>query len=373
MKRFFIILNLSVNSLAVVCLLLSTYSTQISPENFVIPSFLSLLFLPLVLVNVLFVAFWVVEMKWFFVLSLMAIVLSFGNFKNLIPLKNKLDNEFPLNDSTQFTVLSYNVKLFDFYKKNNYKEDCNKTVNYILEQDADIVCLQEFGYYNYEGYLDAVSLLSTMSQTYKYKHVQYHMNPYGYSTYGVATFSKYPIVKKKVIQYNTKYNFTICTDIKIGEETIHLYNCHLESNQLTLNDKKKMFEMVQDVNQNKITKTTGMLLRKLGSAAKVRASQADAIARSIKKYDSSVVVCGDFNDSPISYTYNTVRGDLVDVFTNSSSGLGITYNETPFLFRIDYILHSKNLRSGMFEIDKIHYSDHYPISCVIELNNKIKK
>lgn len=374
MKRFLKILNLSINSLAIVCLLLSAYSTFISPEKFVIPSFLSLVFLPLLLINVLFVAFWIVELKWFFVLSLASIILTYGNFKNTLPFKSKEKSQFTLNDSTQFTLLSYNVKLFDFYKKNNKLENLNKTLAYIIEEDADVVCLQEFGYLNAKAYLNDTDIFAIMAKKYKYKHVQYNMNPNRFSTYGVATFSKYPMVNNRRLNYKSKFNLTICSDILIGNKTVHLFNCHLESNQLTLDDRKKMSEVVDNnIDQEKIKGTTGLLLRKLGTAYKRRAHQADIVADAINEYDSSVIVCGDFNDSPVSYTYTTVKGDLVDVFINSSSGLGITYNELPFLFRIDYILHSKNLSSGKFKIDKVRYSDHYPISCVIDLENKRTK
>jgi len=356
------------NILAIGCLLLSGYSTQISPERFVLPSFLGLAFLPLVILNILFVIFWIIKLRWYFVFSLLALLLVYGNLKNIFPLNSSNKNRIAINDSTQFTLLSYNVKLFDFYKKSAKLKSYNKTVDYILKRDADIVCLQEFGYFNSSGYLNAANLLSVFAKKYKYRHIEYYLNSDQRSTYGVATFSKYPIVKKKGIDYDSKFNFTICSDIQIREKTIHLINCHLESNQLTLDDKKKMFELVDSASQKKIVLTAGLFLRKLGTASKLRAHQVDVISNALKEYPSDVVLCGDFNDTPISYTYQKIKGDsLIDVFASTCSGLGISYNELPFLFRIDYIFHSKNISAGMFKVDKVKYSDHYPISCVIDL------
>lgn len=375
MGKFLTILNLVVNGLFIGLLLLSGLSTQVNPERFVFFSFLGLSFIPLIIINVLFVAFWIVKLKWYFVFSLLALIITFSSFKNIFPIHNSKNIQFVQNDSTQFTLLSYNVKLFDFYKKNKGLDNYNKTVNYLLEKDADIVCLQEFGYFNKKGYLNAADILTVMAKKYKYRHIEYYINSDETSTYGVATFSKYPIIKRKTVDYESKFNFTICSEIQIRDKVVQLYNCHLESNQLTLDDKKMMFELVDSTSQEKIAQTTGLLFRKFGNAAKLRAKQADAISGSIQEGDSTVVLCGDFNDSPVSYTYRKIKGDLVDAFSSTSSGMGITYTEFPFLFRIDYIFHSSNIVSGKFEIERVEFSDHYPISCVIDLgvtNKQIK-
>ncbi len=368
MKKFFTILILSGNGLAIIGLLLAAFSTKINPDFFFLPALLGMFFLPLILLNLAFVVFWMLRFKWFFVFSLLAIVLSYGSFKQMFPIKKSATEPFSLNDSTQFTLLSYNVKLFDFYKKSKNLQHHNKTIEYILNRDADIVCLQEFGYYNAKGYLDAANVLTALGKKYKYRHIESYGKSDQRSTYGVATFSKYPIVKKRTIEYETRFNFSICSEIQIRNKTIHLYNCHLESNQLTVDDKKKMFELVDSVSSNKeIALATGLLFGKLKKASKARSKQAKAISDDIAVTDSLVVVCGDFNDTPVSYTYGTIKGDLSDAFLVNSSGLGITYSEAPFLFRIDYILHSKGISSGNFFIDKVPFSDHYPISCVIDL------
>ena len=79
-----------------------------------------------------------------------------------------------------------------------------------------------------------------------------------------------------------------------------------------------------------------------------------------------IIVCGDFNDTPISYTHRTIAQDLDDAFTQSGRGLGISYNQNRFYFRIDNILTSKNLRAYNCTVDRsIKESDHYPIWCYI--------
>jgi endonuclease/exonuclease/phosphatase family metal-dependent hydrolase len=209
-----------------------------------------------------------------------------------------------------------------------------------------------------------------MSEKYPYRHFSYHKNPKSNSVYGVATFSKFPIVGKNKIEYFSDYNNTTYSDIDVNGKVIRLFNCHFESNRLSLDDKKKMKELVgEDINQNKLKTTTGLLGRKLGAAYVKRAFQADVVADEIARSPYPVIVCGDFNDTPVSYTYSRIRGDLADAFTETSTGMGISYNEFPFWFRIDYIFHNPQFRAGNFKVDRVEYSDHYPISCDLQIEN----
>ncbi len=367
-KKIFNILGLTINLIVVGLFFISGFATHINPEKFIIPAYLGLIFLPLAIVNILFVLYWAVKLKWYFAFSLFTLVLMSTNIKNDFPIHSEKSNQLTKTDSTTtISVLSYNVKLFDFYKKNSKIDNYNKTVDYIIKSNADIVCLQEFGYYNSKGFLDAQDLLSIFRKHYEYRHIVYQNNLNKNSTYGVATFSKYPIIAKHDIYYESKYNHTIYSDIKINDKTIRLFNCHLESNQLTLDDKKKMIELVDSTSKAKITETTEVINKKLGSAYKKRAYQAKLIAEEIKNSPHEVILCGDFNDTPISYTYRKIKGKLKDAFVQNESGLGITYNELPFLYRIDYIMTNQSFTTGNFKIGKFKYSDHYPISCDINI------
>ncbi len=367
MKKIFNILFLLINFIFIGLFLLSGLATEINPEKFVLPSYLSLFFTPLLIINIFTIFFWAIRLKWYLVFSLLAIGLVWGNVRNNLPIHSSSANELAVSDSTrQISVLSYNVKLFDFYKKNNSATNCNQTLDYIISRNADVVCLQEFGYYNSNAFLSADDIISTLEIIYPYYQVVCHLSNKGRNTYGVATFSKFPIINKQEIKYGSTYNRTIFSDIEIDTTIIRVFNCHLESNQLTIDDKKKMVELMDSTSQEKLSEATTRLTRKLGAASRKRSHQAEAIAVEIAKSPYPVVACGDFNDTPISFTYKKIKGDLTDVFATTSSGLGITYAELPFLYRIDYIFHSKELKSGDFKIDKVSYSDHYPISCKIQ-------
>ena len=361
--------SLTLNIVFLVMLLLSGLATQISPEVFVLPSYLSLAFTVLVIINLLYVILWIIRLKIHFIYSLFVLILLSTNMLNNFPIHilNNDNKERAMEDKegSNITVLSFNVKLFDFYKKD--QQGRNNTIDYILSKNADIVCIQEYGFYNDNSFLSKDEIDFFMREKYPYQHTLYEMNSNGRSSYGIALYSKHPIVRKGEVKYGSRYNMTSISDIDINGSLIRVFNCHLESNQFTGNDKKKMVETVKDTDKDNISETTGLVTKKLSKASKARAKQAEAINNAIRDTNIPVIVCGDFNDAPTSYTYKKIRGDLGDAFINTSSGLGITYNELPFWFRIDYILHSKNLIPFDFNIDKIELSDHYPISCSIHI------
>jgi len=100
----------------------------------------------------------------------------------------------------------------------------------------------------------------------------------------------------------------------------------------------------------------------------MRANQADKVAEEIDKIEADyVIVCGDFNDTPISYAHRKIQGSFADSFAESGRGMGVSYNRNMFWFRIDHILHSQNMKSYNCVVDKIRLSDHYPMWCYIEM------
>ena len=169
------------------------------------------------------------------------------------------------------------------------------------------------------------------------------------------------------MDYPSEYNGSVLYEIKIGEDTVTLINNHLESNKLTKADKVVYEDMLKSPEKEKVKSGARLLIRKLAEASAIRAPQADTIAHEIAASPHPyIIVCGDFNDTPISYAHRTIAQDLDDAFTQSGRGLGISYNQNRFYFRIDNILTSKNLRAYNCTVDRsIKESDHYPIWCYI--------
>ncbi len=255
------------------------------------------------------------------------------------------------------SVMSYNT-----YACQNYKKvENNDVIKFIAEQNADVVCLQEFAVSTNANYLSLQDVKRALWQ-YPYSHITFKYNSIKRKS-GVATFSKYPIVYKKTVPIESAYNSAQYSDIVIKGETIRVFNSHLESNRL-MGDNTLLLE------KKTIQEYTTKLTDKLSIGYKLRAKQAEMIAEEIKKSPYKTIVCGDFNDVPISYAYQTIRGKLKDSFVENCFGMGITFHGSWLRIRIDYILHDPAMQSFGFKKERIKHSDHYPISCGLVINGQ---
>jgi len=363
LSRFFDIPLLMINFIVVVALLVANSACWIAPARFILPSYLGLVFPVILLLTIMFLVFWVARLKWYFLVSLTALLVSYRSAYDTFPLNR--DKEIP---EGAIKVLSYNVHLFGFYTP--LAE--NKIIEYITDSDADIVCLQEFGYSSApkKNYLKQSEILETLQKKYPYHHIEL-ARVKSSGAYGIATFSKFPIIKKAKVNYESKYNLTMYSDIQINGKRVRVFNCHLESNQLTKNDKALIKNLGEEYRNDRINEVADHFSEKLERSFKLRAKQADAIAGEISKTDIPIILCGDINDVPVSYTYSKIKGGrLYDAFTGSGRGYGYTFNEKLFWFRIDMIMHSKEFSAYRFRVDGgVDYSDHFPVGCYLVLNN----
>ena len=255
------------------------------------------------------------------------------------------------NTEKSISLLSYNVHFFNFFKPDN-------ALDYIKFCNADIICIQEFACS--KNLLDKFSLAAIRLNLYKYpySHIEFLSSNKNMKK-GIATFSKYPIIKKEQIHFNSKNHNAINSYVKVGRDTLQVINCYLESNRLTTEDKDiTKWEKENDPIKN--------IYNKLSRAANERRKQADLIV-SKKNENIPSIVCGDMNDVPSSYVYRRLRGDYKDAFLSLGKGLGNTFHEGIYNFRIDYIFFNNFVEPHLFSVDKIEKSDHYPILFKFEL------
>ena len=335
--------------------LLADSARVVSPETFLLPSYLGLAFPLIALLNFCFLAWWIIRRKWYLLFSLLSFLLCKGSIKETFPL------HFSDGEPTQegIKVLTYNVHLFDFYKKKNQ----NSVLGYIRNSGADIVCIQEYGFSKKKDFLKESEIAESLSDAYPYCHTDIG-EVSSARTFGVATYSKYPITARKKINYESKHNSSILTEISVNGKKINVINCHLESNKITEND-KELIKQLSAKRDNETAKTTAeQLSKKLGPSYRLRAKQAEAVAEIIAGCNDPIILCGDFNDVPISYAYNTIKGEkLISAFAQNGRGYGYTFSDKMFPFRIDHILYSEEMESCEYKIDTVTHSDHYPVSC----------
>ena len=159
----------------------------------------------------------------------------------------------------------------------------------------------------------------------------------------------------------------------INSDTVRIYNVHLESIRLQPEDyilANNQKEHSQNDKKKEVTAKEGSerILRRLKKAFILRGAQADLVAEHISKCPYPIILCGDFNDTPVSYAYKKISSTLTDAFIESGNGTGQSYAGDFPSFRIDYIMHSKGFRAYNYETIYEQMSDHYPIKCFLKID-----
>ena len=357
--NFVALIILAINALFTGLLLLAAYSPYIHPESHPVQSCFGLTFPIFVLINGCFLIFWLTIQRYrSALLPLIGFLLCYSQIRTYLPINFHTSN---LPEGS-IKLLSYNIMGFDGASK---KDGKNPILTYLKESNADILCLQEYATEESPRHLTQKDIEREL-KAYPYHRINIVGSGNGY-TNKIACYSKYPILSARVLDYPSEYNGSVIYELKLNEDTITLINNHLESNKLTKEDKDIYEDILKDPEKEKVKSGARLLIRKIAEASAIRASQADTIAQEIKssRYPY-MIVCGDFNDTPISYAHRVIAKDLDDAFTQSGRGLGVSYNQNKFYFRIDNILISKNLRAYNCTVDRsIKESDHYPIWCYI--------
>lgn len=359
---------LFLNVAAAWALLLSYLASRYSPADFSLLAFFGLGYPVILLINILFAIYWGVLLRPQFFISFICMVIGFRTFDNFYHIQlfsnKKAEKEMAEKADSVYKVMSYNVRLFDLYNWNSNAQTRNQMFGLLAEESPDIVCFQEFYYEDSQEF----NSLDTMKGFMKAKntHVEITSTVKKKNHFGIATFTKFPIINKGSIVFaKTSANRCIYTDVLIDGDTVRVYNVHLQSVRFRKEDLQFIEAIGSENNKNDIDELggAGNIMSRMKKAFMRRAWQAEVISAHIRNCPYKVLVCGDFNDSPTSYTYRTMSRGLYDAFKVSSSGIGRTYIGRFPSFRIDYILHSKDIQSADFEVIARELSDHYPISC----------
>lgn len=338
-------------------------ANYINPEYFWYFAFLGLAYPILLIINVCFIVFWLWRKKWLFLISLATILLGWQNVGKIMQIR--FFQPYPVTGE-KVNLLSYNVRAFNFYQWENNTSVCDSILYFIRNQHTGIVFFQEF-LTTSNVPMHTEKHIDTLLQLLPYKHIFYTYKTSEYSSYGLATYSRYPIVKKGSIRFKNSYNACIYSDIKIGSDTIRFFNVHLQSVKLRKDNYWLVDSPALRIDSRRINEVKDISGR-LKLAYIKRAQQVDELSWYLRRSPYPVIICGDFNDTPISYTYTRIRGKLADAFLSSGRGAGSTYRGISPSFRIDFIFHSKSIESSGYQTHAVELSDHTPISCELTLH-----
>ena len=327
--------------------LLAYLSVYISPAVFWPAGFFSLAIPFLLLTNLILLIVYALQKHRLAVFPLLALLLGYRYIAASIVFHVPLEVEGP-----SFSVLNYNVRVFNIYAHLRPAHDKERSmVNWLEQEDADVKCLQEF--YND----DASSAFNTTHTLLKRGEYEGFVCPSLVNRigaeFGLAIFSRFPILYRgEVITEDDSLQYAIFADVQTPSGIVRVYNVHLRSMSIdenTLNDQGKY----------------PSIARKLKNGFTIRARQVNSLLAHIQESPHPVVVAGDFNDLPYSYSYFLLRGYLSNAFEKAGWGFGFSYNGKLFFLRIDNQFFSDSLQVCRFvTYQNVGFSDHFPVKAV---------
>ncbi len=364
-KKFVI----SANLLAVVLFLLSCLTPLLHPQQWWWVSLLGLAFPFFLLVVICFLVGWLVMLKFRLTLiSLCALVLGYKNIGVFIAFHAPSTFEITKDPKT-IRVVSWNVARFIELKRNNNQGSITrkKMMALLAEQQADVLCLQEFYTSDNPSYYDNIA---TIRQELGYPYYYLSKDLDGDSTYYTSViFSRYPLVDSGMVRFPrpSQPEVLLQADLQTADGIIRVFTTHLQSQRFDKQDYQRM-EKIRE-REDSMFYHFIPIVGKVKKGLVIRSQQADLIASLLADSPHPVVLAADLNDVPNSYTYFTVRGSLQDAFLEKGSGIGRTYRGLSPTLRIDYIFADRRLKVKQFTRVKKDYSDHYMLVTDLVLGN----
>jgi len=361
LKTFLFIINL----LFIAGLLLSYSAAYISPARYWIFPFFGIAYPVFLIVNILFVILWIILLKKRFLFSLIAILIGFNFLLGIFPFRFSADQPVP---SGSFRVLTFNVhSLYGKTNRNYNPITPSMVMEFISREKPDVLCIQEL----FAAGKDYKVILENVSRKINIEHYYFH-NYYNIpdinNLNAIVIFSRFPIVRTGSITFRNKNTMAIYIDIVKDKDTIRVYNVHLESFRFGNDDYSFYSHLTGPASDDiKITEGSLKIFGKLKKAFVLRAEQVEILEREVSGSHYPVILCGDFNDTPSSYTYYKLNKGLSDAYRSAGHGLfGNTFAGNFPSFRIDYVMFDDHFAAYDYRKYNIDLSDHFPVSVYLK-------
>jgi endonuclease/exonuclease/phosphatase family metal-dependent hydrolase len=350
-RRFSRNILLAINIFLILLLAVAYLSIYINPATTAFPALFGLAYPYIAAANVAMVIVWILFRKWYALLSALALAAGFGYIHNFIRFTNQGTEEHH-----ELKLMSYNIRLFNFYEETE-KNTHSKMIQLLRKEDPGILCLQEY-FVKGDPAAGERKLMEGLGGR---RNTHFKLVRSGAaSRYGIATVSRYPIIYRGDVIHPGSSSLTIFSDIVVDADTFRVYNNHLQSFRLRRVEGTLLNEITGEEKGGSVNKISG-IYKSLMQGFASRALQVDRVRRHMESSPYPVIVAGDFNDTPVSYTYRVMRRGLKDAFVEAGYGAGFTYRGKYPPNRIDYVLYSDEIECTDFDIVKARYSDHYPV------------
>ncbi len=362
-RRFLVICNI----ILAIVFFIACLVPYLDPQSWWFISLLGLAFPFLLVLVILSGIAWLVFLKpKYAIISAIALLVGFKSISVFFAFQSTTVFNYKKDPKT-LRVISWNVARFIELRKSNSgsKGVRKKMFDLIKQQDADILCLQEFHTSTDSAYYDNITAIrDELNYPFYYFSFDNDGDKHYYSS---VIFSRLPIIDTGKVRYPrpTLPDVLMNIDVKLGADTVRIYTTHLQSLQFRAKDYEKI-NKIKSASDSLLTNSKS-ILSKLRKGFSYRSIQANLSHEVMKNSPHPVIFCGDLNDIPNSYTYATMRGNMQDAFLKKGFGIGRTFSALSPTLRIDYIFADNKFRIKQFNRVVKNYSDHYMIVADLEL------
>lgn len=337
----------------------------IDPRTTSLFAFVGLFYQVVYVVNIACALWWVVRWKRYFFVSAAMLLIGANSIGLFYRSDAKVESGDVERSRNNLVVATYNVMNFSEFGASDEISNYHQVMEWLNGQGVHVACLQEAHFSSSKSFGEFRAGLKKMGYGF---FVNARVDSEESQTgSGYAVLSTYPIVRHSIVERGETNIGGVWADIKIDRDTIRVFNLHLQSTGISNTDRTDTLSP-QIIDDTMACAKLSKIADKMVGNYRVRASQAEVVARAIEESPHAVVVCGDFNDTPVSYTYHQILSeDVVDTFVERGRGVEFTFKGLYDLFRIDYILSDRESfdvkRYRSFDLD---YSDHKPIVATLQ-------
>ncbi|HPY82491.1 MAG: endonuclease/exonuclease/phosphatase family protein [Bacteroidales bacterium] len=354
-------LLLALNGIAVIQLLLTYCTYCFSPHTIWYFEFIALGYPVYLVINIGFIVFWLfTKQKRHALISFIFIALGYNTLFSFIQFGT---TKKPTKDTDSFTLITYNVDAFNCKGWKNRPKVQKDVFTYLQQEQADIICFQEFHYDTKESFRLLDSIIKNFNMQHKAMY-HFHSIPRRYF-YGNIILSRFEIVNQGIFEFQKKGNSGVWADIVIEHDTVRIFNVHLESYRLTPHNISTIEDGVHS--QKHHVKEYSSITKKMRNAIKNRYVQTEELIAFFAQTPYKIFLCGDFNAPPYSNTYRNLKkaSHTKDAFLSAGHGIGGTLHWNLPSIRLDYVLYPKQWKAVEYRSKKQNLSGHYPISVKI--------
>lgn len=356
-KSLFVQVVSGANVVTALLMILTGYSYLVSPLTFSLIGPCGLAFPFFLALNLCFLVFWLFFHWKKAYLPVLAFIVCYYPVRTYMGIN--VSEDVP---EGAIKVMSYNVLGFHGQEGSELSRDSNEIAQYLYDEDCDIICLQE----------PNEAQLSESCRNKLFERYPYHREDKKASVDGrLAIYSKHEILSMDTIPYDSGSGVSFVYTLNINNQNVCVINNHFECSNLTIEEREQFSNMMRgNLDKHEVKQESKSIFAKLSESALLRAPQALAVAKYIEEHqDKKILLMGDFNDNPISYTHYIIGKNLKDCFVESGKGFGWSYCHHAMRVRIDNIMCSKEFTPYQCKVDnEIPYSDHYPVKCWVKID-----